>query len=217
VHPDELEGHDTVNLRYHGTGHALRWPFGIGDRVTENVPPSGIVVDVSDALVATFAAGGGIEISATFIAAPYVARGELVPVLPDFAVERHNTTGALTGKPPRQPCPARLPDDVAASFSGADDGHSERVGVTAPAPLSENVEPTTAVPNRPATNDSGSGRSTRCHRFVMRSTAPARSREATADRRCKAAPARPWPAPPAACQKGRDDATADLPLARRRR
>jgi DNA-binding transcriptional LysR family regulator len=36
--------------------------------------------------------GGGIGVSATFIAAPYVARGELVPILSEFAVERHNIT-----------------------------------------------------------------------------------------------------------------------------
>ncbi|KQU79588.1 LysR family transcriptional regulator [Mesorhizobium sp. Root695] len=92
MHPDELEGHDTVNLRYQSTGQALHWPFRIGDRMIEIVPPSGIVVDMSDALVATLAAGGGIGISATFIAAPYVARGELVPVLSEFAVKRHNIT-----------------------------------------------------------------------------------------------------------------------------
>jgi DNA-binding transcriptional LysR family regulator len=92
MHPSELEGHDTVNLRYQSTGHSLRWPFWIGGRVIEVVPPSGIVVDVSDALIATLAAGGGIGISATFIAAPYVTRGELVPVLSEFAVERHNIT-----------------------------------------------------------------------------------------------------------------------------
>lgn len=63
----------------------LRRPFGIGERLVEVVPPSGIVADVGDAPVAALAAGGGM-------AAPYVARGELVPVLSDFAVERHNIT-----------------------------------------------------------------------------------------------------------------------------
>ncbi|PWC37677.1 LysR family transcriptional regulator [Azospirillum sp. TSO35-2] len=91
-HPDELEGHDTVTLRFQSTGQTLRWPFRVGDRLIDIVPPSGVVVDVSDALVATLAAGGGIGICATFIAAPYVARGELVPVLAEFAVERHNIT-----------------------------------------------------------------------------------------------------------------------------
>lgn len=92
MHPDELEGHDTVNLRYQSTGQAFRWPFRIGDRVVEVVPPSGIVIDTSDVVMATLAAGGGIGMSANFVAAPYVARGELVPVLQEFAVERHNIT-----------------------------------------------------------------------------------------------------------------------------
>jgi DNA-binding transcriptional LysR family regulator len=35
---------------------------------------------------------GGIGISADFVAAPYVARGELVPVLAAHAVDRHNIT-----------------------------------------------------------------------------------------------------------------------------
>ncbi|PGH55645.1 LysR family transcriptional regulator [Azospirillum palustre] len=92
LHPDGLDGHDTVSLRFQSTGQTLRWPFRIGERLVEVVPPSGIVVDVSDALVAALAAGGGIGIAATFITAPYVARGELVPVLSDFAVERHTIT-----------------------------------------------------------------------------------------------------------------------------
>jgi DNA-binding transcriptional LysR family regulator len=92
MHPDELKGHDTVNLRYQSTGQVFRWPFRVGERVIEIVPPSGVVVDASDAVVATVAAGGGIGISAGFIASPYVARGELRPVLSDFAVERHNIT-----------------------------------------------------------------------------------------------------------------------------
>ena len=56
------------------------------------MPSSGIVMDASEALMAALAAGGGVGISADFVAAPYVARGELVPVLSEFAVERHNIT-----------------------------------------------------------------------------------------------------------------------------
>jgi DNA-binding transcriptional LysR family regulator len=92
AHPTELEGHDTVSLRYQSTGQTMRWPFQIGDRVVEIMPPSGIVVDVSDALVATLVAGGGIGVCATFMAGPYVARGELAPVLTEFAVERPTIT-----------------------------------------------------------------------------------------------------------------------------
>ena len=91
-HPDELKEHDTVSLRYQSSGQMLRWPFRVGDREIEILLSSGIVVDASEALIATLVAGGGVGISANFIAAPYVARGELVPVLSDYAVERHTVT-----------------------------------------------------------------------------------------------------------------------------
>ncbi|MGB3166637.1 MAG: LysR substrate-binding domain-containing protein [Alteraurantiacibacter sp.] len=92
MHPDDLEGHETVSLRYQNTGQVMRWLFKFGKREIEILPPSGTLVDVSEALIAMLVAGGGIGIAATFIAQPYVARGELVPVLADFAVERHNVT-----------------------------------------------------------------------------------------------------------------------------
>lgn len=91
-HPDDLAGHDTVNLRYQSSGQLLRWPFRVGDRDIEILPPSAIVMDASEALMAALVAGGGIGISADFIAAPFVARGELVPVLAEHAVIRHNIT-----------------------------------------------------------------------------------------------------------------------------
>lgn len=90
--PDDLEGHDTVNLRYQSTGQAFRWPFRIGDREIEIMPDAGVVADASDAVLIMLAAGGGIGMGASFMAAPYVKRGELVPVLPTFAVERNNVT-----------------------------------------------------------------------------------------------------------------------------
>jgi len=91
-HPDDLAEHQTVSLRYQSTGQTFRWPFRIGSRIVEIGPPSGTTVDASDALVAVLAADGGIGMAATFVTAPYVARGELVPVLSDFSVERHNIT-----------------------------------------------------------------------------------------------------------------------------
>jgi DNA-binding transcriptional LysR family regulator len=92
AHPEELEGHDIVNLRYQSTGQLFRWAFRIGAREIETVPNASTIADVSDAVMAVLVAGGGIGMSATFIAAPYVARGELAPVLDAFAVERHNIT-----------------------------------------------------------------------------------------------------------------------------
>lgn len=95
-HPDELAQHDCVNFRYQSSGQTLRWPFQIGGQVVEIVPPTGIVVDVSDAVAAVLAAGGGIGISPTYIAAGYVERGELVPVLSEFAVNRTTITALWT-------------------------------------------------------------------------------------------------------------------------
>jgi len=92
AHPDDLAEHDTVNLRYQSSGQVLRWPFRVGDRDIEIIPSSGIVMDASEALMAALVAGGGIGISADFIAAPFLARGDLLPVLTDYAVERHNIT-----------------------------------------------------------------------------------------------------------------------------
>lgn len=83
-HPEDLATHECVNFRYQSSGQTLRWPFHVGERVLEILPDAGIVVDVSDAVAAILAAGGGIGISPTYIAAPYVRRGELVPVLTPF-------------------------------------------------------------------------------------------------------------------------------------
>ncbi len=92
AHPHDLDGHDTVNLRYQSTGQPFRWPFMIGGQEIEILPRSEIVVDASEAVMAALVAGGGIGIGASFAAAPYIARGELSPVLVDFAVERQNVT-----------------------------------------------------------------------------------------------------------------------------
>ncbi len=87
-HPGDLIHHDCVNFRYQSSGQELRWPFQIGGRVVEITPEPGIIVDGSDAVAAVLVAGGGIGISPTYVAASYVSRGELVPVLHAFSVQR---------------------------------------------------------------------------------------------------------------------------------
>jgi DNA-binding transcriptional LysR family regulator len=91
-HPNDLVAHDIVNLRYQSNGQTFRWPFRIGDKTVEIVPEANITVDSSDVLVSMLVAGGGIGIAATFATVRQVARGELVPVLEQFAVDRHNIT-----------------------------------------------------------------------------------------------------------------------------
>lgn len=81
-----------MNFRYQSSGQALRWPFSVDGKVVELVPDAAIFIDASDAVAAVVAAGGGIGISPTYVAAPYVARGELTPLFPEFAVDRSSIT-----------------------------------------------------------------------------------------------------------------------------
>lgn len=87
-HPAELAGHDCVNFRFQSSGQALRWSFQLGDRTLEIMPDAAITADVSDAVAATLAAGAGIGISPTYVAASYVERGLLVPLLQDYCAPR---------------------------------------------------------------------------------------------------------------------------------
>ena len=87
-HPDDLVHHDCVNFRYQSSGQVLRWPFRIGERLVEITPDPGIVTDLSEVVAAIVEAGGGIGISPTYLAASYVRRGALVPVLREFAADR---------------------------------------------------------------------------------------------------------------------------------
>ncbi|WP_413731022.1 LysR family transcriptional regulator [Sodalis sp. RH22] len=89
-HPNDLIGHKTVNLRYQNTGRIFRWPFRVGEREIEIVPSSAVIVDASEAVIAAVAAGAGIGMATSFMAASLVRRRELIPVLTDFSVERHN-------------------------------------------------------------------------------------------------------------------------------
>jgi DNA-binding transcriptional LysR family regulator len=81
-----------VNFRYQSTGQALRWPFRIGERLLEITPDASLIIDVSDAVASALAAGGGVGISPTYVAAPLVRRGELVPVFPEYAVDHFMIT-----------------------------------------------------------------------------------------------------------------------------
>ncbi|MHC8354535.1 LysR family transcriptional regulator [Pseudomonas sp. LB3P81] len=90
--PEDLMQHDCVNFRYQSSGQMLRWPYQAGERTAEITPDATIVVDVSDAVAAVLAAGGGVGISPNYVAAPYVKRGELIPVLPQFALDRATIT-----------------------------------------------------------------------------------------------------------------------------
>lgn len=90
--PEDLKDHDCVNFRFQASGQTLRWTFQRGNRRLDVTPDAPIVVDASDALIEILAAGGGIGLAASFMAAPYVERGLLVPVLDAYSVDRSTIT-----------------------------------------------------------------------------------------------------------------------------
>ncbi|WP_256586946.1 LysR family transcriptional regulator [Pseudomonas sp. GW456-12-1-14-TSB6] len=92
VTAEDLAGHECVNFRYQSTGQSLKWPYEADGKQLELSPNTAFTVDASDAVAVVIAAGGGIGISPHYVAAPYVRRGELVPILPQFTVERFSIT-----------------------------------------------------------------------------------------------------------------------------
>lgn len=85
--PEDIKDHDCVNFRFQNSGQTMRWNFNVGSRVAEMTPDAAIVVDASEAVAEVIAAGGGIGMLAWFIAAPYVERGLLMPVLQAHALD----------------------------------------------------------------------------------------------------------------------------------
>lgn len=91
-HPDDLAAHDCVTFRFGSSGQLFRWSFVEGDKVLERLPEGGLIADASDAVAAIVAAGGGIGITPIYVAAPYLRRGEVVPVLGAFLRPRSYIT-----------------------------------------------------------------------------------------------------------------------------
>ena len=75
--PEALAGHRCLVFRYPVDGRPLRWGFvRDGKRIEAELEPA-LMSDDIDALAAMAAAGGGIARLATFVAAPWLARGQL--------------------------------------------------------------------------------------------------------------------------------------------
>ncbi|APR82533.1 Transcriptional regulator, LysR family protein [Minicystis rosea] len=91
-HPRELADHACVNFRFQSSGALFRWFFTTEGEETPIAPKAGITADSSEAVLAIVAAGGGIAISPTVAAAPWVQRGAVVPVLRGFVRPRSTMT-----------------------------------------------------------------------------------------------------------------------------
>lgn len=105
-HPHELEdGHVTVNYFSPRTGR----PFGhVFEKDGESIEIAGsykVSVNDSNAHIAALLAGLGISQTARFAAAPYLASGELVEVLPDW---RHPVIPMHVVYPPNRHLSAKV-------------------------------------------------------------------------------------------------------------
>ena len=83
-HPDDLFRHELLSLRRMPNG-LVRWPLTRGKTTWERDLPVRLMANSPELLTRMAAAGMGIATCTTQIAAPLVARGELVRVLPDWS------------------------------------------------------------------------------------------------------------------------------------
>lgn len=85
--PEDLFAHDCVAFRFSSSGRLFRWPFQVDGKRIQLSPPPTVVADDGEALAALARAGAGVTAVASYIAAPLVQQGCLVPLLTEYTVE----------------------------------------------------------------------------------------------------------------------------------
>jgi DNA-binding transcriptional LysR family regulator len=84
-HPDDLLGHDLLCLLSRGGG-ALSWTLTRGKLRWQRELPARLTANSPDLLARIACSGAGIAASSELFAAPLVKKGELVRVLPEWAL-----------------------------------------------------------------------------------------------------------------------------------
>ena len=101
--PEALMEHDALRVLGR-TGEPLRWILTRGDARWEGIPPGRATVNSPQMLMRMALEGAGIAIVGDHFALPYLQRGELVQVLPDW---RSPPVSAWAVFPGRRLMPAR--------------------------------------------------------------------------------------------------------------
>ena len=115
--PEALMEHDTLRILSRA-GDAIPWILTRDDARWEGVPPGRATVNSPELLMRMALAGAGITIVNDHFAAPYLERGGLVQVLPDWRVPPVSAWAVFPG---RRLMPARTRvflDALAAKFTG---------------------------------------------------------------------------------------------------
>ncbi|HEY4253244.1 MAG TPA: LysR family transcriptional regulator [Roseomonas sp.] len=87
--PQDLAGHDCVLFRDPQTGRPFPWEFHRGGEILQAPVVGRLVMDDPSVAVAACVAGQGIYQSLEMGLRPWLGRGELVQILPDWAEERY--------------------------------------------------------------------------------------------------------------------------------
>jgi len=115
--PEALMEHDALRVLTR-TGEPARWTLLRGEERWDGVPPGRATVNSPEILMRMAVGGAGITVVHDHFAASHVARGELVPVLPDW---RTPPVTAWAVFPGRRLMPARTRvflDALCAKFTG---------------------------------------------------------------------------------------------------
>ena len=117
--PEDLAGHDAVRLLA-GNGEPMAWTLTQGDQRWEGVPPGRGAANAPELLIRLACAGAGIAAVPDFFARPFLQRGELRRVLPDWQLPAHTGWVVFPG---RKLMPAKTRvfiDMLQAALDGAD-------------------------------------------------------------------------------------------------
>ena len=115
--PEALMEHDALRVLARD-GDAMRWVLTRGEERWEGIPPGRATANSPELLMRMALGGSGITVVNDHFASPYLQRGELVQVLPDW---RLPPVAAWAVFPGRRLMPARTRvflDALAAKFSG---------------------------------------------------------------------------------------------------
>ena len=96
-HPDDLFRHELLSLRRMANG-LVRWSLTRGKTTWERDLPVRLMANSPELLTKMAATGLGIATCTTQFAAPLVARGELVRVLPDWCFPSNNGWAVFPGR-----------------------------------------------------------------------------------------------------------------------
>lgn len=115
--PEALMEYDALRVLSR-TGAPMPWVLVRGDERWEGIPPSRATANSPELLMRIALAGAGITVIHDHFALPYLERGELVQVLPDWHVPPVSAWAVFPG---RRLMPARtraLLDALSAKFTG---------------------------------------------------------------------------------------------------